>query len=191
MLRFPYKTCLLLICFVLILNQAHAQKVIHAVAGTLTSIDSSTKAMTVDNNVGTGGVFRISTGGKVDMEFDKSLRETAIPAPAFNKKGDSVIAYYYEVGYDSRTAVAIEDLGTAPLQNTTGIVTDFNRHAHRLVIQPASAGSASFLIDDKTALETSMGVEDDHQFSPQKGDRVRVVSTQGSGPLTAVLVIDK
>jgi hypothetical protein len=163
--------------------------VIHALAGTLSSIDKTDKTVTINNDSDTGGVLNLSSNDKIDVEFDKNLREEAVPAQAFTKQGDTVIAYYYMAGFAPRTVFAVQDLGTAPIVNTRGTVISFNKHQHLLTIRSNSGVNESFEVDDNTAVETSMGVIGGHKFSPEKGDAVRVVATAANGGKKAVLVV--
>src|ERR1700740_715819 len=87
---------------------ANAQEVVHALAGTVTSISPTERTITIKTDDGSEGLFHDLMKSNVSYEFDRNVRADSIPASAFTKKGAHVIVYYFGDG-DVRTAVALQE----------------------------------------------------------------------------------
>jgi len=167
---------------------ANAQEVVHALAGTVTSVNPTQQTITIKTDDGSEGVFKDLMKSNVSYEFDRNIRAGAVPASSFTKKGAPVIVYYFGDG-DVRTAVALQDLGGAgPLQKISGSVSKFNKHGHLLTIKDATGTSESFHIDTKTVAETAWGAVEGEKFDPSKGDRVRVTAVLANGAEDALFI---
>jgi hypothetical protein len=79
------------------------------------------KTITVGMNNGTVMLFNESTKSNVSLDFDKGIRSEATTLDSFTKSGVRIILYYFGNG-DTRTAVALEDLGTGPFEERSGTV---------------------------------------------------------------------
>ncbi len=166
---------------------ANAQEVVHALAGTVTSINPTQQTITIKTDDGSEGLFKDLMKSNVSYDFDRNARAASIPANSFSKKGAPVIVYYFGGG-DVRTAVALEDLGANPLQKISGSVFKFNKHEHLLTIKDAAGTSESFHIDPKTVAETPWGAVEGEKFDPRKGDRVRVTAVLANGAEDALFI---
>jgi hypothetical protein len=71
---------------------ATAQEVVHALTGTVTSMNAG-KTIEVDTDDGSEVEFKDLTKSNIPLEFDKDLRAQAAPADSFNTKGTQVIVY--------------------------------------------------------------------------------------------------
>src|ERR1700690_1654233 len=87
---FVVAVCLGLTCHGLV-----AQEVVHALTGTVSSIDSVDKSITVFLDGGSEGVFKDMTNAKTSLSFDKKLHSGATAADAFTTKGAYAIVYYF------------------------------------------------------------------------------------------------
>jgi hypothetical protein len=87
---------------------ATAQEVVHALTGTVTSMNPG-KTIQVDTDDGAELDFKDLTKSNIPLEFDKDLRAQATSADRFNTKGTHVIVYYFGEG-ELRTAVALQGL---------------------------------------------------------------------------------
>jgi hypothetical protein len=183
MLRGCVTFCLFAGCFSL----ATAQEVIHALTGTVTSVNPTARTIQIDTDDGSEGLFKDLTKSHTSFDFDKSIRAEAVAADAFTEKGTHVIVYYFGDG-DVRTAVALQDLGTTPLDRRSGTVVKFDRHGHLLTIKNSSGIDKSFLIVAKTRAETSVGAVEGYKFNPRKGDQVRVTATPATGNETVLFI---
>ena len=72
------RACSLAFCFVGLLSfvscAAHAQEVVHALAGIVTSINPTQKTITINTDDGSEEVFKDMSKSKVAIDFEKNLR---------------------------------------------------------------------------------------------------------------------
>jgi hypothetical protein len=187
MLKTFSEACCLLVVISLAALAANAQEVVHALAGTVTSVNPTQQTITVKTDDGSAGLFKDLMKSNVPVEFDRNVRAASVPASTFTRKGAPVIVYYFGDG-DVRTAVALQDLGAGPLQKISGSVSKFNKHEHLLTIKDATGTSESFHIDAKTVAETPWGAVEGQKFDPAKGDRVRVTAVLANGAEDALFI---
>ena len=181
------KALIVLGCFAAASKIAPAQEVVHALTGTISSVDPSAKSITIFTDRHTESHFKDLTSSKVPISFDKKIREDATPADAFKKQGAYVILFYYGGGC-GQTAVAMRDLGAGPFTEETGTVIKFESRDHSLSVKDASGVVQSFKIAEKTVAETGVGAEEGFKFQIQKGDQIRVLASSVSGNPTALFV---
>jgi hypothetical protein len=167
---------------------ATAQEVVHALTGTVTSMNPG-KTIEVDTDDGPEVEFKDFTKSNIPLEFDKDLRAQATSADRFNTKGTQVIVYYFGEGV--RTAVALQGLASGPLKRTIGTVVKFDKHQRLLTVESTPGGVQSFHIDSKTVVETSVGAVGGRRFDPEKGDQVRVTAAPAQGTGTALFIYAK
>jgi len=166
---------------------AHSQMVVHAVSGTVKSVDSKSKTMTVAVDQGSDMQFKIQSGTAPALNFDAELRGDAVDAAKFNGVGDFVVVYFY--GFDTnRTAVAVKDFGKGQLEKLTGIVSSYDRHNHAVTVRTSDGKTQTFPLDNKAVVDTGMGLEAGRKFDPSKGDSVRVTATDSNGKNVAVFI---
>lgn len=166
---------------------AGAQMVVHAVSGTVKSINPSSKMMDVTVDSGDTSEFNLPGDAKVSLDFDNALRSDSTDPGKFQKVGDYAVVYYY--GYDSnRTAVAVKDLGTGPFEKVDGTVTSFDKHTRTVTVKDDAGKTNSFGLSDHLVVDTGMSVESGRSFDPHKGYRVRVTYTKTGDKNTAVFV---
>ena len=156
------------------------QEIIHAVTGVVTNVDTSTHTITLKENDGTQLVIRDEAANHPYYDFDRTLRSEATDSTAFDKQGDRVILYYFGEGLQQR-AVAVKDLGPAALKTSSGKVTHWDHHHHLITIKATDGSQQTFQLDEKTAVETPMGVVDGDKFGPHTGDQVLIKCLDKSG----------
>ncbi len=150
-----------------------AQEVVHALTGIVTGVNNSAHTITLKTDDGSQVTLNDDTERHPNFEFDKSLQSEATSSADFRKVGDPVIVYYF--GLDqNREAVAVKDLGAAPLKSSSGEIKNWDRHHHIVTIKTASGALQTFQLDDKTAIETPLGVVNGDKFEGQNGDRVSI-----------------
>lgn len=169
-------------------SSAAAQEVIHALTGTIASINGSTGTVTVLQDNGTKADYQEKSNGKTRVSFDKRIAAETTAADDFHQSGAYVIVFYY--GLDSRTAVAFKKLGPGPFTSATGTVEKYDGHSHTLSLTDSTGAVKTYRIDDKTVAESNFGVVDGDHFDPQKGDHIRIVASKGSGSPNALFVRD-
>ena len=166
---------------------ANSQMVVHAVSGTVKSVNKQAKFMTVAVDQGSDMQFNIQSGPTPALNFDPELRGDAVDASTFNGTGDFVVVYFY--GYDAnRTAVAVKDFGKGQLEKLTGTVSAYDRHNHTLTVRTSDGKTQSFPLDNKAVVDTGMGLESGRKFDPSKGDNVRVTASDSNGKEVAVFI---
>lgn len=173
-------------CLVLTPSALPAQEVIHALTGTISAINSTSKTITVFQDNGSRAVFDEMVNHKTAIAFDKRIAAETTAATAFDKEGAYAIIFYFGDN-DDRTVVAVKGLGAGPFSSVTGTVTRVDPHAHTISVQDAK-GEHTFRIDASTIAEGGMGVEAGLKFQVHGGDQVRVVSSTVDGNPTALFL---
>jgi hypothetical protein len=187
MLRLFLRTCILVGCFSLVSLAATAQEVVHALSGTITSIDASAKTITVNTDDGSQGLFKDMTDSNIQIEFDPNIRKDTTAADEFQKSGVRVIVYYFGTG-DIRTVVALRSLGAGPFTITSGSIVKFNKVDQTFSIKDTSGMIKTFNISSDMVAEISTGASEKSGFHPSKGDSVRVTAAMVNGSATALFI---
>lgn len=173
-------------CFGLVTSTAVAQQVVHALTGTVSSIDNAAKTITVFQDNGTQGEFSDATNVKAHLAIDKKVALDTTAADAFKKTGAYVVVLYY--GDDSsRTAVALKNLGAGPFSSATGTVLKFEGK-RAISIEDSSGKTETYKITQDTIGEGYLGAVDGYKLQVSKGDKVRVVASGESGTATALFI---
>jgi hypothetical protein len=168
---------------------ATAQEVVHALSGTVTSLNPE-KTIQVDTDDGAEVNFRDLTKSNIPLEFDKVLRTQATSADRFNINGTHVIVYYFGVG-NLRTAVALQGLPPGALKRTIGTVIQVEKHQRLMTVESTPGGVQSFHIAPTTVVESAVGAVEGRKFDPQKRDQVRVTAAPAQGTGTAMFIYAK
>jgi hypothetical protein len=179
--------CVFSVCLGLTCHRAVAQQVIHAITGTVSSIDPADKTITVFLDGGSEGVFKDMTNSKTPTSFDKRILVDSTAVDAFKKKGAYVIVFYFG-GRDTRTAVALRSLGPGPFTAVDGTVAKFEGRDHSISVDDKSGATQTFRVTVETVAEGNFGAVDGLKFQAQKGDHVRIVGTSQNGSPTALFV---
>ena len=166
---------------------AGAQMVVHAVSGTVKSIDAKAKRMSVAVEEGTSGTFAMQSKSEVPLDFDPDLRGDAVDATKFDGVGDFAVVYFYGYG-DSRTAVAVKDLGKSGLEKTTGTIAEFDKHSRAMTIHTSDGKTEEFKVNDTAVVDTGLGLESGRRYSPHKGATVRVTASNAGGKNVALFI---
>jgi len=180
------KVCLLAGCVVSVTVSMAAQQVVHALTGTVSSINKAGETVAVLQDVGGDGVFQNPSNPKTRVSLDKKIEPGTIAADAFKDNGAYVIVFYYG-GTDNRTAVAFKNLGSGPFSSTVGRVKKLER-GRSIAVQEDSGTVQTFKINNDTIAESYIGAVDGTRFQVQSGDRVRVVSAVVDGSPTALFL---
>jgi Cu/Ag efflux protein CusF len=180
--------CILAGLFSMVSALAIAQEVVHAMAGTVNSVDATAKTVTVTGDEdGTAGTYNELADSKTHVQFDKTLRADATTAGEFKKSGARAVVYYY--GYGSmRIVVALRDLGTGPFTKSGGTVIKFDGRDHTISIKNDSGAVESFKIESNTVADTRQGAVSGSKYQPAKGTKVQLIATQVNGSPTAMFI---
>jgi hypothetical protein len=174
------------VCLGLVQPSASAQQVVHALTGTVSSINSATKTISVFQDNGIQGQFTDGTDAKARFSIDKKVALETTAAEAFKNAGAYVVVLYY--GSDQeRTAVALKNLGSGPFTSVTGMVVKLEGK-HFIAVADETGATQTFKISQDTIGEGYMGAVDGYKFQAQKGDKVRIVGSKDGNELTALFV---
>jgi hypothetical protein len=185
MVRALVKTCALASILSLPISLA-AQQVVHALTGTVSSINTASQTIAVLQDVGGNGVFQNPANPKTRVSLDKKIGPGTIAAEAFKDNGAYVIVFYYG-GSDDRTVVAFKNLGAGPFSSTVGTIKKFDR-SRVVTIQDESGKLQTFKISPDTVAEGYAGAVDGTKISVQGGDKIRIVSSVVDGNPTALFI---
>ena len=159
-------------------RQANGQEIVHARAGQLVEVNSTAKTLTLKVANGSTMVFRDVAEPEPAMAFDKDVRSKTVAASSFKTVGAYVVVFYF--GFDTPTAVAVEDLGTNAPNRTSGSVADFDRRKHLLRIKSGTGQPQDLTVSDSTIVDTADGLVPPDHFHPSKGDELRCFAKPGS-----------
>ncbi len=166
---------------------AEAQWVIHALGGTVQSVASARKMMTLRTDDGSPGSFKFPQTPNLNVSFDKDVRAETMEADKESGIGHQVILFFF--GADEvRTAVAVQDLGTGPFVKLSGTVVSFSKHDRTLTMQTPAGGQQAFVVTDKTVVDTADGLEPGRRFHANKGDHLRLLAEPKDGQQQAMLI---
>ena len=182
MLNALVKSCALAGCIVMLPFSVSAQQVVHALTGTVSSIDKASETIAVLQDVGGDGVFQNPANPKTKVALDKKIEPGTVAAEAFKEGGAYVIVFYYG-GSDNRTVVAFKNLGSGPFSSTAGTVKKYER-GRSITVQDESGAMQTFKFSTETVAESYAGAVDGLRFQAQGGDRVRIVSSVVDGSPT-------
>ena len=171
-------------------SQLVAQEIVHALCGTVSSINTANQTITLFQDSGSPATFRVMASSGVRIAFDKKIANDVTAAREFQKKGAYVVLFYFGTD-DNRTAVALKSLGTGPFSSTTGEVIDWNGHSHKLSVRDKDGAMHSFVIDAQTVAETYMGVVNGSKLDLDRGERVRLVSSSSGDKSTVLFIREK
>lgn len=164
-----------------------AQEIVHALSGTVVTVDSSAKTILLKTDDGSEGLFKLPSNPDMPLQFNAEVKAQTVPAGQFTKENTPVLLYFIGNG-DVRTAVAVQELGGSTLLKTGGVVSRMDKHDHQLIVKTASGTSATVTITPRTVAETPDGVMEAERFDPKKGDNVTMVAMQAAGLETALFV---
>ncbi len=187
MLKALWCCCVFAGCLSSLAVSASGQQVVHALTGTVSSIDELTKTLIVFQDNGSEGQFKDMTDAKTHIVIDKKVALESASPDSFKKKGAYVIVFYCGDNED-RTAVALKNLGAGPFTSIEGTVVKFEAKQHSISLQDTSGTMQTFKIAQDTVTEGYMGVMDGYKFQAQKGDHIRVVGIADSSGSTALFV---
>ena len=189
MLKAVWCTCAFAGCIVFASLPLAAQEVIHALTGTVISINDKAKTITVLQDSGSKAVFKEMSNAKTPIAFDKGVANETTSASAFNEKGAYSIVFYFGIG-GNRTIVALKDLGAGPFSSTEGTVTKVDRHNHSIAVRDKTGIVNMFKINRQTIAEGNFGAVEGLKFDADSGDHIRVVSKSANGDSTVLFMRD-
>lgn len=168
-------------------HHAIAQEIVHALCGTVSSINTANKTITLFLDSGSRGTFQVMAASGTRVAFDKKIAEETTSAKQFQKQGAYVILFYFGTE-DNRTAVALKNLGAGPFSSTTGQITGLSGRDHSVSVRGKDGATHSYQIDAQTVAETSLGAVNGAKANLEKGEQVRLVTALKGGTPTALFI---
>jgi hypothetical protein len=182
-----FAVCLAATCLLLTAPAAVAQAMIHAVSGIVVSNSSKGRMLEIATDDGSSGHFEWAKKSDGAIDFDKNVSADSTAVDKFETQGTHVIVYYFGDG-DERRAVAVHDLGAAPVNAIRGSVIKFNRNGRELTIKDGSGAELTYHLDLKTVGDTEIGVRTAMHYDFSKGQPVRVTTEKSDANATALLI---
>jgi hypothetical protein len=182
-------SCVCVGCLVSLTGSVWGQEVIHALTGSVISINQETKVITVLQDNGSRAEFQGRPNPKTRIAFDKSVADGTVAAEQFKQQGAYSIVFYYG-NTSEKMAVALKDLGAGPFESVEGTVAKFDAHGHSLSVQDSAGSVQTIRLTSDTVVESNFGAVDGLKFQAQKGDHVRVVAVKADGAANALFVKD-
>jgi hypothetical protein len=187
MLDGKLKACFFVASLLLATAAASGQEVVHALTGTVASIDATAKTISMYTDNRSAGLFKDLTNAKANIVFDKTLRALVTPADEFKKQGAYGIVFYFGQG-DTRTAVALRSFGQGPFTSAEGIVAKSEAGDHSFSVTDDSGAVTTFKIASDTVAETMLGAVAGFKSQPHKGDKVHVTAKTVNGVAMALFI---
>lgn len=175
MLNGVLKALIFVACLELASVTGAAQEIVHALTGTVSSIDVSAKTINVYTDNRSDGLFKDKTSAVSSTASDKLAM-----------KGKYAIIFY--TGGEARAAVRVQNLGSGPFTKDSGTIIKFDDKQHSLTIKGDSGTMKSFNLTLDTVAETEYGAVQGSKYRPHKGDEVRITSSGMNGRATALFV---
>jgi len=169
---------------------SRAQEIVHALCGTVSSINPADQTITLFQDTGSPAIFSMKRPSSARVAFDKKVANEVTAAKEFQKQGAYVILFYYGV-QENRTAVAVKNLGAGPFSSATGEVTEWNGRTQTISVRGQDGAVHSFKFDPQTVAETYQGVVDGSHFDVNKGEQVRLVSSKKGETPTVLFIREK
>ena len=189
--RSRYRTlaCTTLACVLLpcLARTAQAQEVIHALAGTVSVLNPATHTFSLTTEDGSLALFTTTAVKNIPITFSKEVEAQTVAPNAFHTLGAHVLVLYY--GVDTvKTAVAIRNLGTAPLVRVAGNVSGFDKHRHAMTVRGDTSAPIDLLVSADTLIDTPNGVVEGLKYHPNKGEHVGAVLQSSPAGQTTVFI---
>ena len=162
--------------------RAWGQMIVHAMTGTVRSVSATELTATAN---GVSQTFSLEGKSHPSIDFDKDLRDDSTPAADFHKSDAFAVIYYYGA-VATQTAVAVKDLGAGPFEKTTGTVTHFDKHTHRLTVATTEGQTENFIVGDKAVIDTGMRVKSGRKMDPPSSSHILVIAVPENGAQTIV-----
>jgi hypothetical protein len=186
MMKGNLKAGILTACFLFVSLSTTAQEVVHALTGSVVSIEASAKTIGVYTDSHSESTFKDMTNPNTPINFDKNIRTIATSADSFNTKGAYVIVFYYGGG-DERTAVALRGLGPGPFSQDIGTIVKIEGRKS-ISVADGSGSIKSFKLTSNTVAETDYGAVIGSKYQPHQGDKIRVTASVVNGNEVALFI---
>ncbi len=180
------KTCLPLLWLALIATALPAFGLEHAVAGTVTKVDSKAKTLVVKTADGAEEAFKFT--GHTAMHAAKGggelAKKGAVDTYLAGKEGTHVVVRYTGEGAD-KTATAVDDLGMEAVKASKGTVTGADKAGRTVTVKTEDGAEETYRVAKDASVDTEHGVVKGSEYAAKKGEKVTVHYTEETGSKVA------
>jgi hypothetical protein len=161
----------------------------HAVAGTVTRVDSAAKTIAVKMADGTEQVFKYTerTAVHAVKSGGTAAKKGALDTYLAGKEGSHVVIRYSGEGA-RKTATAVDDLGTDTVNVSKGTVVKADKVGHTVTVKTENGAEETYHVADNAAVDTGHGVVHGSEYAAKKGEKVAVHYTDEAGQKVARLI---
>ena len=96
MLKSCLSVCVLVASLFLAGREGAAQEIVHALTGSVSSINTANGTITLLLDSGSQGTFKVMSASTKNVAFDKKVAEDTVAANNFGKQGAYVIVFYLD-----------------------------------------------------------------------------------------------
>ncbi len=176
------KSFLPFLALVVVATTLPAFAVEHAVAGTVTKVDSRAKTISVKLADGTEEVIKFTehTAVRAARAGGAMAKKGAAEAALAGKEGSDVIVHYTGEGAD-KTATAVDDFGKQTLKTSQGTVTKTDKAAHTITIKAEDGTEHTYRVAKDASIDTEHGVVKGSEYDAKKVEKLTVHYTEEAG----------
>ena len=183
------RACLPILSLTVIATALSAFGLEHAVAGTVTKVDSKAKTIVVKTADGAEEAFKFT--GHTAMRAAKGGGELAkkgsVDTYLAGKEGTHVVVRYSGEGAE-KTATAVDDFGKDAFKASKGTVTRADKLARTITVKTEDGAEETYGVAKDASVDTEHGIVKGSEYAAKKGEKVTVHYTEEAGSKVAHFV---
>ncbi len=180
------RACLLLLWLALIATALPAFGVEHAVAGTVTKVDSKARTIVVKTADGAEEAFKFTahTAMRAAKGGGELAKKGAVDTYLVGKEGTHVVVRYTGEGAE-KTATAVDDFGKDAFQTSKGTVTKADKAGRTVTVKTEDGAEETYHVAKDASVDTEHGVVKGSEYAAKEGEKVTVHYTEEAGSKVA------
>lgn len=180
------RACLPLLWLALIATALPALGLEHAVAGTVTKVDSKAKTIVVKTADGAEEAFKFTghTAMHAAKGGGKLAKKGAVDTYLAGKEGTHVVVHYSGEGAE-KTATAVDDFGKDAFKTGKGTVTKADKAGRTVTVKTEGGAEETYRVAKDASVDTEHGVVKGSEYAAKKGEKVTVHYTEEAGSKVA------
>ncbi len=154
----------------------------HAVAGTVTKVDSKAKTIIVKTADGAEEVFKFTgnTATHAAKAGGQLVKRGAVDTYLAGKEGTHVIVRYSGEGAD-KTATAVDDFGKDAFKVSKGTITRTDKTGRTVSVKAEDGAERTYRVAKDASVDTEHGIVKGSEYAGKKGEKVTVHYTEEAG----------
>ena len=175
------RACLSVLCLTLIATALSAFGLEHAVAGTVTKVDSKAKTIFVKTADGAEEAFKFTehTAMHAAIGGGELAKKGAVDTYLAGKEGTQVVVHYSGEGAE-KTATAVDDFGKDALKTSKGTVTGADKVGRTVTMKTEDGAEHTYHVAKDASVDTEHGIVKGSEYV-KKGEKVTVHYTEEAG----------